>query len=81
MFTKTVIASIARRLGLAGFSLLLIARCGAALGAEPESLKRGHIAGPGWQADPGGRPRRRGLGPVLLLDRMPDLQRVQPHLP
>ncbi len=45
MFTKTVIASIARRLCLAGFSLLLIARCGAALGAEPESLKQATLSG------------------------------------
>jgi peroxiredoxin len=45
MFTKTVIASIARRLCLAGLSLLLIARGAVAAGAEPESLKEATLRG------------------------------------
>ena len=45
MFTKIVIASIARRLCLAGFSLLLIARGGVAPGGEPASLKEATLRG------------------------------------
>ena len=79
MTVKTVIATMARGVALAGFLLCLIGGRGAALGGEPSALKGVTLRGLDDERIKLAAPVAWRLhGPDLLLHGMPDLQRLQP---